>query len=344
MAESRKFFVIIPVYKVEKYISSCIDSVLAQDNGNFRIIAVDDGTPDRSGEICDAYAEKDERITVIHKENGGLASARAAGIAVSLKEADSDDFVIFLDSDDTLSHNTLSTIDRTVSENDCDLVIYSMRRVFDEKYEGLVKPYPKSYVGAITDKGELYRTVFTDSQYNSMCRKAMSARLLRKAEVEKIHHIGLVEDLLQSIPLYRYCEKAVFIPDPLYNYTYNPCSMTHTVCCENYSINSSVRKATLEFLREQAVWSDSDFEAYLKYCRQILREQIATVCRFNASTSDKAQILEKIRTDEYCSYIISTVKDSDWELLYVGKRRYRALIFKSAVRAFLSRIYHTLRG
>ena len=89
--------VIIPVYNVEKYLARCIDSVLRQTYHNFEIILVDDGTPDRSGEICDEYAAKDARISVIHKENGGLSSARNAGIEAAkgqwLQFVDSDDYI-----------------------------------------------------------------------------------------------------------------------------------------------------------------------------------------------------------------------------------------------------------
>lgn len=87
--------IIIPVYKVEQYLRQCVDSILGQRLESFEIILVDDGSPDGSGKICDEYAEKDSRIRVIHKENGGLSSARNAGIDASLGE-----YIIFLDSDD----------------------------------------------------------------------------------------------------------------------------------------------------------------------------------------------------------------------------------------------------
>ncbi len=87
--------IIIPVYKVEDYLRQCVDSILSQNLDSFELILVDDGSPDNSGAICDEYAEKDTRVKVIHKENGGLSSARNAGIDVSCGE-----YIIFLDSDD----------------------------------------------------------------------------------------------------------------------------------------------------------------------------------------------------------------------------------------------------
>ena len=74
--------IIIPVYKVEKYLARCVDSVLSQTFSDFELILVDDGSPDKSPELCDEYAKKDSRVKVIHKKNGGLSSARNAGLEV----------------------------------------------------------------------------------------------------------------------------------------------------------------------------------------------------------------------------------------------------------------------
>ena len=89
--------VIVPVYKVEKYIHRCVDSILSQTFQDFELILVDDGSPDNSGAICDDYAAKDSRVRVIHKENGGLSSARNAGI-----DAAQGEYLFFLDSDDVI--------------------------------------------------------------------------------------------------------------------------------------------------------------------------------------------------------------------------------------------------
>ena len=87
--------VIVPVYKVEPYLRRCVDSILAQTYQDLEVILVDDGSPDNCPEICDEYAAQDERIKVIHKANGGLSSARNAGL-----DAASGDWVSFIDSDD----------------------------------------------------------------------------------------------------------------------------------------------------------------------------------------------------------------------------------------------------
>lgn len=85
-----KFSVIVPVYGVEKYIDQCVQSLLIQTYKNYELILVDDGSPDNCGQICDQYAEKDNRIRVVHKKNGGLSSARNAGLDIAKGE-----YVIF---------------------------------------------------------------------------------------------------------------------------------------------------------------------------------------------------------------------------------------------------------
>lgn len=91
----KKISIIIPIYNVEKYLKRCIDSIVNQTYKNTEIILVNDGSPDNCGEICDEYAKIDSRIKVIHKENGGLSSARNAGIDIS-----SGEYIMFVDSDD----------------------------------------------------------------------------------------------------------------------------------------------------------------------------------------------------------------------------------------------------
>ena len=123
--------VIVPVYKVEPYLSRCIDSILSQTFTDFELILVDDGSPDNCGKICDEYAQKDNRIQVIHKENGGLSSARNAGIDWVFSNSNSD-FFTFIDSDDTIKSNYLYTLYNYAQENDADIVSCKAIRVYND--------------------------------------------------------------------------------------------------------------------------------------------------------------------------------------------------------------------
>ena len=114
--------VIVPVYKVEKYIHRCVDSILAQTFTDFELILVDDGSPDNCGKICDEYAEKDNRIHVIHKENGGLSDARNAGIDWAFANSDSE-WITFIDSDDWIHPKYLEALYNAVKETGCEISI-----------------------------------------------------------------------------------------------------------------------------------------------------------------------------------------------------------------------------
>lgn len=108
--------VIIPIYKVEKYLSDCIESIINQTYKNLEIILVDDGSPDNCGKICDEYAQKDDRIIVIHKKNGGLSDARNAGIDIC-----KGDYISFVDSDDFVSPFFVEILFKGITKYDADI-------------------------------------------------------------------------------------------------------------------------------------------------------------------------------------------------------------------------------
>ncbi len=118
MKEEALISVIIPVYQVEQYLKQCLDSVLCQTYQNLDIILVDDGSRDSSGFICDQYAAKDSRIRVVHKENGGLVSARKAGLRIAYGE-----LIAYVDSDDWIEEDMYMDMYHTMMENQADVVI-----------------------------------------------------------------------------------------------------------------------------------------------------------------------------------------------------------------------------
>ena len=120
--------IIIPVYKVEKYLEKCIKSVLDQTYKNLQIILVDDGSPDNCGNICDDYARVDNRIEVIHKANGGLSDARNVGLKAARGE-----YIGFVDSDDYVSNEMFENLYNTLISNDVDVAICNFYIVIDDK-------------------------------------------------------------------------------------------------------------------------------------------------------------------------------------------------------------------
>ena len=119
--------IIVPVYKVEPYLDRCVRSIVEQTYSNLEIILVDDGSPDNCGAMCDAWAAKDSRIKVIHKENGGLSDARNAGMAVATGE-----YMGFVDSDDYIAPEMYQLLYDRMTEDDCDITACGVEMVFED--------------------------------------------------------------------------------------------------------------------------------------------------------------------------------------------------------------------
>lgn len=119
--------VVVPIYKVENYIHQCVDSILTQTYENIEVVLVDDGSPDNCPAICDEYAQKDSRVKVVHKQNGGPSSARNAGIKASIG-----DYLMFVDSDDYWDSDTaLASIVKIIDEKKPDIVCFGYKEYFD---------------------------------------------------------------------------------------------------------------------------------------------------------------------------------------------------------------------
>ena len=123
-----KISVIVPVYNVEKYLARCIDSILDQSFADFEVILVDDGSPDKSGEICEYYKAQDNRIVVIHQNNEGQASARNRALDIAKGE-----YISFIDSDDYVHPDMFSTLIRIITESKSDLVLFGYTKGIEEK-------------------------------------------------------------------------------------------------------------------------------------------------------------------------------------------------------------------
>lgn len=168
--------IVIPVYYVELYLHKCIDSVLRQTYQNIEVILVDDGSPDKCPEICDEYAQKDNRVKVIHKENGGLSDARNAGVQIAQGE-----YVIFLDSDDYYNNpQFLDSLSDIVAEKSSDMICFQRQQFFDGNENELKLPRHYSVEMLNEDKtSRLVKLLSEASQLEaSSCMKAIRRELL----------------------------------------------------------------------------------------------------------------------------------------------------------------------
>lgn len=237
--EAYKISMIIPVYNAEQYLKKCVDSVRAQTYGNLEIMLVDDGSTDSSGELCDTYAEKDERIRVVHKENGGLVSAWKAGVKECRGE-----YVSFLDSDDWIDPEMLSEMSAYLTGNDREMVIsdYIIERDGGSQEYVWQKLAPGEYgrkeieekiFPCLLGQEERYITI-------SRCMKLISKRLISENGNYTDPAIIVGEDTTIMLPVLLDCQRIVAMDHKAYyHYLYVKESMVHKY---NEKLTENIRK------------------------------------------------------------------------------------------------------
>lgn len=201
-----KISIIVPVYKVEEYLHKCIDSILAQTFTDFELILINDGSPDNCGRICDEYARKDSRVSVIHKENGGQASARNVGIDMAKGE-----YIGFVDSDDWIEPDMYELLYNLCTENDCDIsnicsIIYFKDRIQKNGSHPLV----------IHSRSEAMKAMLMGELYDEV----VWTKLIKRTLLEDIRFpIGIVyEDTAFTYKVIHKSKKVCSIGAPKYHY------------------------------------------------------------------------------------------------------------------------------
>ena len=181
--------VVVPIYMIDKYVGICIESLLNQTYKNLEIILVDDGSKDRCSEICDLYATKDARIKVIHKENGGLVSARKAGVLAATGR-----YIGFVDGDDWVGAGFYQSLYNAISQNDCDVAIAGFSRDLFNQTKSIYNTVPSGYY-----EGESLKKVFKEMiSYGEFYRHGISTyhwNKLFKREVILKHQLEISDDV-----------------------------------------------------------------------------------------------------------------------------------------------------
>ena len=214
-----KISIIVPVYNVEKYLRRCLDSILAQTFTDFECICVDDGSPDGSGKILDEYAEKDSRFVVIHKDNGGVSSARNAGLDVARGE-----WITFVDSDDWVEAETYETAYSVAVENDADLIQWNSWIVNEN---GIKKPFYDR--GKKGKKGYFSIEHCCTYFHGSMCNKIVSRKLFCSTKIRFDENISHCEDRIVAFKCYVQAEKCYQCEEFFYYYFQRSDSALHSM-------------------------------------------------------------------------------------------------------------------
>lgn len=262
--------IIVPIYKVEAYLPRCIDSILAQTFTDLELILVDDGSPDNCGEICDAYAERDPRVIVLHNENGGPSAARNAGL-----DAARGTYIGFVDGDDLIHPQMFEILFNTLEETgadmaQCDFQTFSENELhFGSLDMDAIRPTLQLY-----DREEILRNFYPDVRYSfapSVCTK-----LVRRTVYEHLRFpLGrFYEDSYLQIPMLDAARSAVRVPLTLYFYYQRPGSTMHS----NYALwwaedIDIISRNNLEFFRKRGDVRQERYalrDLFIKFCRDKL--------------------------------------------------------------------------
>ena len=210
--------IIIPVYKVEKYLEKCIESVLKQTYTNLEIFLIDDGSPDNCGKICDEYAKKDSRIEVIHKANGGLSDARNVGISKAKGR-----YIGFVDSDDYIKENMYEILLNLIKKYDADVSICNLYDVIDGN------EYIRNKENGIREYSRLdiLKEVLLDKNIQSYAWN----KLYKKELFDEVKYpIGKkYEDIGTTFYIFEKCNKIVVTSEPEYYYLKRSDSLVNNV-------------------------------------------------------------------------------------------------------------------
>lgn len=223
--------VIVPVYRVEEFLDDCIKSIVNQTYHNLQIILVDDGSPDSCGEICENWAKVDDRIIVIHKENGGLSDARNAGLAIA-----TGDYIAFVDSDDWIEPRMYEVMLSIIKKEKADIVACGFIDTYSQK--SITHSYPYVTGSSETFLKYIYSdTIFPVAAWNKLYKKELwNSFSFPKGKI--------CEDAFTTYLLVDKASRIVQIPDALYHYRIR----------ENSIMTSKFRLARMD---EEEAWRDN---------------------------------------------------------------------------------------
>ena len=265
--------VIVPVFNVEKYLDGCIKSILGQTYRHLDVILVDDGSPDRCPEICDQWAKTDKRIRVVHKENGGLSSARNAGLERAIGE-----YIFFVDSDDEISVDCIERLSETLMEELYDVVVGDMLTIGDDKLN--------NRLGLKLDDKTVLRRKEIEKTYRDKWNMCAVNKLYKTSFIRQ-HNLrfkeGLIhEDELWSLQVASLAQSLRVVNHVTYTYYVREGSIT-TAKDKDLRKGQMLKVIAAEissFLEERRIFSEKAYMLMQRFVWQSLKPSLVEKRRF----------------------------------------------------------------
>lgn len=235
--------IIVPIYKVEDYIRECIDSILAQTYPDFELILVDDGSPDDCGRICDDYAKRDNRIKVVHKVNGGLTSARNAGLEVAKGE-----WIMHVDGDDWIEPDMIESLIEAAQITGADMVFGDFMKYGPSAGYNKLPTWSSDKKKSMTN----YIAYVMATIWGSIAKRSLYVDHSLKSP----EGISYCEDFHLIVRLCHFANKIVNVHRPFYHYRYRPTSIMSNMNRKTEADEQWAYQDTSRFFKEQGVYED----------------------------------------------------------------------------------------
>lgn len=262
--DKEKLSVIVPVYNVAKYLNEGVTCLVDQTYKNIEIILVDDGSPDNCPQICDDWAKKDARIKVVHKENGGVSSARNLGL-----EMVTGDYITFFDPDDVIVDTMYEKLINAMQQEKSDIAMCKMTEVYEtngveyNKNEvNLNKLKTEKIFPYLLEIGQKYKNneIQTENIMGSVCRAVYTAKVIQGLKFE---NIKVYEDEVFLIDVFKTNPKVSIVDEFLYKYRQHKLSAIHQF--DKEKIKNRIKGYELLCVKIKTLVSDNVFSAYMFY-------------------------------------------------------------------------------
>ncbi|MDE6010155.1 MAG: glycosyltransferase [Muribaculaceae bacterium] len=280
--KSPEISIIVPVYKVERYLRQCLDSIRAQTFRDWECILVDDGSPDNCGAICEEYASQDPRFGVIHRSNGGLSAARNSGLAVARGR-----YIGFVDSDDWASPDLFRRLHELITTYEADVAQVG----FQNEYVGFSRPKPLAHTVEVLDRPTLIRELFRDKKLPNY----MWNKLFRREVIDTPFPEGKkFEDIYMFNSWSRNISALVMAPDILYHYRSRRGSIMYSDFsrnCMDY-FNACIERAKALNAIDSTAMTRAQTDTYRW---KIAINAAKSIARFEKDTSTRDEAIRAIR-------------------------------------------------
>lgn len=319
--------IIVPVYNIEEYLPRCVDSIIKQEFDSFELILVDDGSSDKSGKICDSYAEKDNRVRVIHQPNSGVSTARNNGIAAA-----SGRYIGFVDGDDWIAEDMYSSLFNAASENEADIVICDCLTVFAKKSEpDALSCVPKN---TVLKKEDILPEHLAEMA-GSACRCLYRAKTVK--DIRFPVDMKISEDRVFNLNAMGLSKKLFYLARPLYYRFIREGSAVNRYYPDYISMVMLARQRTFEVL--DLNWNDSFKRVFEVQAVGLCYTAVNMVYYKTNKKSGKEKLneLKRICNDPVFSAGIESTGVDDIRARLIRGKHYRAL-------ALISRLANLKNG